>query len=299
MTRLLEALPPVGEVFCDKLAVSSPEADSRDVDREVAGLFSSMGFVRNYKGNLVCPELWGRATVRFHTRSERRLLEVSGMALGALRAHGELHHLLGTLGSVPHKVTALDASVDLATPTTPMAEGLLARATAGTLFLGRKRCRPYTFGSLDADGEFNLNLGLNKRTARTSVMVYNKVLEFWDRYQVRVPGPRTRVEVRHDRHIGATLRDAAEPSALFYHSMAPQVLEAPPGVPVWSSHAEGYYMPPIPPADPMARLLGRLDGPEYGDLVRQALAVPGGVEAVCIRLRSMAAHMGSGLGAEG
>jgi hypothetical protein len=92
-----------------------------------------------------------------------------------------------------------------------------------------------------------------------SARVYDKSFEALQERGQLIP-PTTRYEVTATRHVGATLRDAAEPGPLFFHFASPSLLEAPPGVPPWESRescAWEYQKPDLTPFEVLKRRVER------------------------------------------
>ncbi|HDY5456252.1 hypothetical protein [Pseudomonas aeruginosa] len=68
--------------------------------------------------------------------------------------------------------------------------------------------------------------------------VYDKAFEALQKRGEILP-PTARVEVTAaGGDCGATLRDAAEPTALFWHIASPAILTRPEGIPVWSPNSD-------------------------------------------------------------
>ena len=60
--------------------------------------------------------------------------------------------------------------------------------------------------------------------------------------------------------VGVTLRDAAEPAAVFWHHVARSVLRVPAGAPAWEPMAVGFELPRPEGRTTYARFLGRVKG---------------------------------------
>ncbi len=103
------------------------------------------------------------------------------------------------------------------------------------------------------------------------------------------PGPLYRIEMRVKSKIGATLRDAWDPTCLFYHLASPALIAAPPNIQHWESGAMGFDLPPRverTPAERMAMLLGA--SADVRRLLELADACgPHGRELLCSRLMTM------------
>jgi hypothetical protein len=104
------------------------------------------------------------------------------------------------------------------------------------------------------------------------------------------PGPWLRHEVRC-RVGGMTLRDAVDPTALFYAFASPSFLPRPAGVADWVPHGEGYTLDRVELPSPAARLKRRVeDSAEVGALIALALEVgPYGVSFLASLISQRAA----------
>ncbi|MNG06507.1 hypothetical protein D3C84_897530 [compost metagenome] len=69
--------------------------------------------------------------------------------------------------------------------------------------------------------------------------------------------PTARVEITIRE--GATLRDAAEPTACFWHYAAPAILKAPEDAPMWTHDTENGWTAPKRDFDPAALLKRRVE----------------------------------------
>jgi hypothetical protein len=225
--------------------------------------------------------------VRFNARQSVAWVEFSGVALETLRA-GELFvEVLHLLGSTPHRVTRLDATLDRDVPSAGILADLYERSAAGEVSLTRKAAYPRKYLAPGLDGRDTGTIYLGKPTAKVRARVYDKQHERWQRAG-EVQGPRTRWECTVRGDMGVSLRDAWDPAPVFWHYMAPDVLTAPDGVPAWEPAGEGYQLEQPAPRDPLNLLERRIESLDLDDLMAQAAAVPGGVELVLHAVRKRA-----------
>jgi hypothetical protein len=104
--------------------------------------------------------------------------------------------------------------------------------------------------------------------AEITCRVYDKAQQTLDTRQEEIP-PRTRAELTIRK--GCTLRDAYQPDRVFWHYMAPAIVERPSEAPEWSSGwAEGWTMEKIDilPAQRQKRLIER--SPDLAAIVELA-----------------------------
>lgn len=202
----------------------------------------------------------GRAVVTFGPSRGAMRASFSGSACAALREHGSWADLLSELSSVPHRVTRVDAALDLAIDGADYVDLMRQRYPSGSVNLGRKAVATSVVLSVRPDGRETGTWYAGRLTkARYTARVYDKA---WEALQKRgeVLPPRTRIEVTaKGGDSGATLRDAAEPAALFWHLASPALLAAPEGFPVWTPNRELGWVAPTKHFDPAALLKRRVE----------------------------------------
>jgi hypothetical protein len=186
-----------------------------------------------------------RAVVMFGPSRGSMRASFSGSACAALRDHGSWHELLCELGCVPHRVTRVDAALDLSIDGADMVDLMRKRYPSGAVNLCRKSVHTSMVLSVRPDGRETGTWYAGRLTkARYTARVYDKAWEALQKRGELLP-PRTRVEVTaKGGDSGATLRDAAQPAALFWHLASPAILDAPEGSPVWTpNHDLGWIAP--------------------------------------------------------
>lgn len=185
-------------------------------------------------------------------------LSASGGSCEALRGISAFDEYLSLVGAYPHSVTRLDACIDFRVPAPPVIQSLVSRYPSNSLvYLTRKGVKPdYNLqpslgGGLT--GTFMagpLRLGKSKVSAR----VYDKRNERIARTG-EDPGPWLRYEITARKGTGATLRDASDPSSLFWHFASPALLTAPPGQVSWVPFGGESWAPgAVPRPEPYQRL---------------------------------------------
>jgi hypothetical protein len=206
----------------------------------------------------------GRATVMFGPSRGTMRVSFSGSACAALREQGSWSDLLFELGSTPHHVTRVDAALDLSIDGADMVDLMRKRYPSGQVNLGRKAVSTSVVLSVRPDGRETGTWYAGRLTkARFTARVYDKAWEALQKRGELLP-PRTRVEVTaKGGDSGATLRDAEEPAALFWHLASPALLDAPEGVPVWTPNREMNretgWIAPTKHFDPAALLKRRVE----------------------------------------
>lgn len=214
--------------------------------------------------------------IRASSRGLVGVISCSGVALVELRAASLFGEYLRAVSSESHRVTRLDAALDLAIPAPVFLDGLYARANRGEVRLSHKPAPAKRWVGLNAVGEETGTVYLGGHTAKVRLAAYDKRQERLDR-GLPDPGPWLRVELRGSADLGVSLRDAWDPAPFFWHYCS-GVLSRPSGVPAWVPGGVGFELPPKPVLDPADAFEKRLSNSvELRDLVSQALSVPGGV----------------------
>lgn len=203
----------------------------------------------------------GRGFVKFGPSRGSLRASFSGAACAALRNHGVWDDLLSELSSVPHRVTRVDAALDLSIDGADMVDLMRQRYPSGRVNLGRKAvATSVVLAVRPTDGrETGTWYAGRYSKARFTARVYDKAWQLLQKFGETAP-PRARVEVTASGgDSGATLRDAAHPAALFWHLAAPAILDAPEGAPVWTPNRDLGWVAPTKPFDPAALLKRRVE----------------------------------------
>lgn len=246
----------VGRPFADYLNVSVPVEISDEVRSSVLSVVDVLGNFEETipglfqfyeigvkKGHVVPLPL---GTLKFGRRGKVATISASGAILRLLRERGLYSEYLAAIGAFPHRVTMLHATADFLVADVPAAvQAVKAAAYAGDLVLTRKRILPsqcqHVFG-VDVDGKETGTVYLGQRkNADVWAKVYDKRHERLSRGYAD-PGSLVRVEVAAMSAVGATLRDASDPTDLFWHFAGRSLVEAPADFAGWEPHGEGYVL---------------------------------------------------------
>lgn len=269
-------------VFCDRLTVTCPkghDAALRDVCQEFAVRLDA--YPEGVPGRWL---LGGGGTFYYQARGRFASLEASGRALVALRQSAYLADYLMALGSLPHRVTRLDATLDIPRRAAPFLHDVYALGKSGRVYLSQKpvcgtEVSKWLGPALYPDEPLDTGTVYIPMRRYGSKRQY---LTVYDKRQERLargyadPGHLLRVEVSAARDKLATLSDAWDPTALFYDVAAPSVLPKPPSAPGWVPGAGGWSGEGYAPASPPTRLRRLLEGPLGVELLRAA-DYPGGL----------------------
>lgn len=239
--------------FCDHLSVSfHPERNPLGALQSL--LLSVGGTVWDDRTYRV-----GEGTVKLYRAYGVLYCSATGSALAHLRQAGVFMEWLSTIAEWPHRITRLDVAHDFDVDGPDVLDALRARYPTGRVNLGRKALPVSLQLAIRDDGRETGTFYVGHRSkARCTARVYDKRQERLDKRGDDGP-PRTRFEVTVKQDYGATLRDAAEPDRLFWHTAAPSLLDAPEGTPPWSADwSQGWKADPRTerlPAEVLARRL--------------------------------------------
>lgn len=246
------------DIFCDWLDVTyAPDcAPWPSINR----ILLSAGFDAESLDRSTFTYRLGRALVKFGPNRGSLRVSFSGAACASLRSMGIWENLLSELASVPHRVTRLDAALDLAMDGAALVKLMRDRYASGSVNLMRKAVPTSTVLQVRSDGVETGTWYAGRMTkARYTARVYDKAFEALQKRSEIIP-PTARVEVTaKGGDSGATLRDAALPDALFWHIAAPSLLDAPRGVPVWEPNQDLGWTAPVSEFDPAALLRRRVE----------------------------------------
>jgi hypothetical protein len=270
----------MGEVFADRLQVTVDRMAYRDLRSRLLPLLHSVGAAPDFDQPADESGLWREpdgGTFKVTRYGQVAACGASGKFLFMLRAASLLGEFLHILGSEPHKVTVLDATLDVPVDAPPVVTAFYDRATTGDGFqLSRKRVKPTAvtkvFGQRE-DGRESGTVYLGSRKAEVRLKVYDKQHERFFHGIEASPGLRYELTLKGGL---VTLADVYAPSPVFWHHMH-YILQRPQGVPVWFPGAVGYTLPRRPLLSPLERLRMRiLKSADLSEIVRLCDELPGG-----------------------
>lgn len=234
--------------FCDFLTVTLPIDSPLLAEVELA-LVNDWGFYLSPR-----PSRYGGSEYRCGTRGAAVLkpdkgtgvcmVSFSGGALEYLRGESQYLPCLSLLGSVPHRVTRVDVTMDIGTDPGLHLSSLTAPGVV--VMLAGKPSPRRSFV-----GEHGYTVYFGGKHARVSARVYDKSAEAMDKRREVLP-PTLRVEITVLRDMRPSLRDAASPEALFWRFAQGLVPLPDPAPPAWSPLDADDIWTPIPGAKPSA-----------------------------------------------
>lgn len=282
------------EPFADFIGVTVPLGEWADLHSELVPEFEGLGMSLEVDTDGL--KLWRAGGDGWGTVQEKRVgqvwaIGVSGTVCAGLRAARRMQSFLAAVAARPHRVTRLDASLDLPVDAAPIVADVAARGRRGELALTRKSIPARTVEThlgLRVDGVESGTVYCGSKLAEARMVVYDKRHE---RISRRLPdiGDMVRYECRLRGGLGITLRDCAVPGPVFYHHASPDFLPAPDGVESWAPGAVGFVLDKLEPPTPFARMLALLDqSPDVRRLLSLADQVgPYGLRSLLTRLEAM------------
>jgi len=222
-------------VFCDWLDVTCSPADS--FIETLVDWFAVQGFsVTSFGDDKALTYRLGSGTLRLDKRFNFHRASASGTCIGELRKHGLFRDYVNILGSVGHKVTRLDAAVDVGVDAPIVLSRLEKAYNQGEFRFGRKGLRTTTiFKRRESDNALTGTWYAGHRTkARVTARVYDKQNERLERGIITPP--LTRYELTFSKDYGCSLWDVLMPTSLFYSHASGSLLDAPAsGFDAWDS----------------------------------------------------------------
>lgn len=262
--------------FCDALDVTFPRDHAVDVEDALRPHLVDAGAELEYPGCWRVPRVCNSvgdffravkekpSTLRLDTIGAVYRVSFSGGSVGAFRARGAWAPVLANLFPFPHRVTRIDAALDVFQDAPPLVGQVAAGARAKPVRLGQREVPPghiEDHRALDVRGVMTGTTYIGRPKREIRLKAYDKRHEL-ECAGVDDPGPWFRLELTL-RKVGATFRDAVEPGALFWNYI-PEILTPPSGAPCWLAGDTGYALPP--PGEPdVWKLLQRKVG-DWHDL---------------------------------
>ncbi len=272
-------------VFADALQVTFDRSDWRSLRSNLLPLFDHIGLGTLLDRPSEEVGLWQLprgGTVKVKRWPSVVSLGAMGQVLEAMRVHSLLNEYLSIIGTVPHKVTRLDATMDVSVDAAPTLHRLVKRARTGDgIQLSRKRvpaAHVKTSLGLRPDNVLSGTAYFGLPSAPVRLCVYDKQLQ-----RIEVLGqldapPCLRYELRLRNGL-PTLRDASLPASVFWHYMG-EVLRRPAGISEWSP-ALDTFTPERVVLDSDYRLRRRVESSvDLAAMVALADSLPGGRAAL-------------------
>jgi len=175
--------------------------------------------------------------IRIESKWNHIRISISGKAIGYLIKLKQYSNLLFHLSTFPHKVTRLDASMDVPIDFPTIHPKIARKYPKDRISLGRKETSiNYNLTKRD-DGLKSGSLYMGKIRDQVQILIYDKTLEMLTKFEIVIPTT-TRYEVKLGSSIGMTLKDAQDPTELFWMYGEQLMLKKPPTVSEWVAGGE-------------------------------------------------------------
>lgn len=260
--KLLPYTSRIGDPFADYLNVTVPSEYGEEMQSKLLPVIESLGPHTSEDGGvfrLFDARLKPTSAVfKFKNRGKVTVISASGLALAAMRTVGAYGDYLAELAVFPHRVSMLHATLDYLVP--DPADTVISvkeAAFSEVLSLTRKRIVRGQVTALLSSNSAGKETGTVYLGNRANADVWAKV---YDKQHERIsrgfadPGPIVRVEVALQSDAGATLRDAHNPSDVFFNFAGKSLVEVPPSFAGWLPGGEGYSLPKRDEILPLVRL---------------------------------------------
>lgn len=221
------------DVFCDWLDVTcSPnETFAYELELFMAVHGYPVTFYDRKTGHKVFRV--GSGTLKLERKEKFERASASGAVVHEFRSKGIFRDYVNLVGSVPHKVTRLDAALDVYTDAPPVLRALETRYPDDRFRFGRKALKvTRLYSARESDQALTGTWYVGHRSsARVTARVYDKAQEALDKRAERLE-PTTRYELTFAKDYGCSLFDVLNPRSLFYSHAAERLLPS-----------DGYYEP--------------------------------------------------------
>lgn len=263
----------MGEVFSDRVQVTIERMGYRDIRSLLLPLLQTLGAYPDLDDPATEKGLWRHVdggTLKVARYGKVAAIGASGRFLSTLRAAKMLGEFLHILGTEPHKVSVLDATLDVPVDAPPVVAAFYARATGPEgVQLTRKRVASTEVTKVVGqrpDGRESGTIYAGGRQAETRLKVYDKQHErFFHGVMDAAPGVRYELTLKSGQ---ATLSDVYDPTGIFWHHMH-RILDKPENVLPWVRNELGSTLPVSLVLTPLERLRRRVEmSPDMAELVR-------------------------------
>jgi hypothetical protein len=181
----------------------------------------------------------GAGVIRLDIEAKWHRVSASGKVLSYLRSVGAYGEYLHILSEVPHTITRLDAACDYKLDTPAVFKSLDRHFPDDRISFSRKALTVTRLLSKRSDGKLTGTwYGGHRQKAMVSVRVYDKANEVAEKEGLYLLTHSTRVEFTARKAFGACLRDAFDPTAIYYAMGSPTLLRKPADVGSWHPVAD-------------------------------------------------------------
>lgn len=247
-------------IFCDWLDVTFAPSDAPypELNALLLGLDFEVLDTADRCRVLYRPPGGSRGLVEIRQSKLWDRVSLSGAACARLRDVGAWGEVLGLLGDQPHKVTRLDAAMDISMDGADLVDRM-HQLYPSAVNLGRKSLKTSVFLAGRPDGrQTGTWYAGHRSSARLTARVYDKAWEVLCKQGLEIL-PLARVEITARKDYGATLRDAYSPAGIFWEGASPAILKPPEIIPMRGDPVDTSWRSPPRQFDPAGLLSRRIE----------------------------------------
>ena len=168
--------------------------------------------------------------IRVEAKFNHVRISASGKALAYLRKLQQYENYLLHLSEFPHRITRLDTTMDSPRDFPSICRSISRHYPDDRVCLSRKATKiTYNLSKRD-DGLRSGSLYMGNTRDKLQIIIYDKALEMLDKLGLSMP-PTSRYEMRFNSSFNLTLRDALDPTELFWSYSDMVLLKKPSSVP--------------------------------------------------------------------
>lgn len=194
--------------------------------------FPDSGGVARHQGDDVEYRYGQGGIIKLQSRARYQRLSLSGRVLAHFRELGAMRELLMHIAGGPHKLSRVDAALDVPQDAPGLLKSLRRRYRSKGVQLGQRGVTSRSYLVRRPDGQETGTFYAGHRgKAEVTARVYDKQLEQMEHAGQLLP-PTTRYEITVQTGQ-PTLRDVDAPDAMFWHYASPALLPKPDPCPEW------------------------------------------------------------------
>lgn len=289
-------LPANYPVFCDFVRVTVPPGEVDAVMSDISPCLDAIGASVDSQGSYRV----GTGVFSQKLSHGVGVFSASGQILAELRAHELLSRFLMSFSSSPHKVTRVDAAMDIPIYAPDVVRSVYLLAHNEKIALSRKVVKRRNISKHFAPVRYEEPSSRETGTvycggpkAEVRAVIYDKRQEIMAKQGHDIGEHRTRLECRVSSGMSPSLRDVFEPMPMFHHFMSPSLVNAPDPPIAWVSSGGSFSLDRAPIL-PFPRLRSIVDGSKDFERVfsiASSLGEPGLLMALSFIEKRMRAHL--------
>jgi hypothetical protein len=231
--------------FCDFLKITTPLDNEYRLRSELSLFLCQILNVTLTSDGYFSFPFGGGISMRSYTGVKVFGVSVTGKAIETMRSQGIWENFLALISEFPHRVTGIDATLDYYDVDSPsILKRLYNEGSNGLHRLTRKSISSSKITKIFSTDMLNRETGtvyFQTRKSEVHAKVYDK------RHEVNSNGGLLvrevlRYELTVTGKMGPTLRDAFNPTSMFWHYMGETLLKRPDNIEPWVGFSEGFVL---------------------------------------------------------